>query len=188
MLRLLTAPVPSPHHHHHQRHQRHQHHHIAAASRFLNNVSFPTPATTTTTFLVSNLFVFSPRFVLSTQSYHLGFTVQRIGVPDDQGSLWVKATATHRTTHFPLTWHFSLHSELSSSHASWHKLEIDNRNLFNICQLQNTLLFHSGLANNNFSYSKGSGLRAGNEGFPHVGKEWRYVANPIIHYVFLYLL
>ena len=138
------------------------------------------------------LFVFSsPCFVLSTQSYHLGFTVQRIGVPDDQGSLWVKATATHRTTHFPLTWHFSLHSELNSSHVSWHKLEIDNRNLFNICQLKNTLLYFDYFTPDWPIISlalKGPDLRAGNDGFPHVGKEWRYVANPIFYYVFLFLL
>ena len=72
------------------------------------------------------------------------------------------------TTHFPLTWHFSLHSELSSSHVSWHKLEIDNRNLFNICQLKNTLLyfdyFTPGLANN-LSCSKGSGFKS---------RKWRF--------------
>ena len=108
-----------------------------------------------------------------------------------RNKLSLGATATHRTTHFPLTWHFSLHSELSSSHVSWHKLEIDNRNLFNICQLKNTLLYFDYFTPDWPIISlalKGPDLRAGNDGFPHVGKEWRYVTNPIFYYVFLFLL
>ena len=155
MLRLLTAPVPSPHHPHHQRHQRHQHHHTAAASRFLNNVSFPTPATTTTTFLVSNLFVCFFLPALYSQLNHIILGAQFKGSEFQTIKGHCEWRPQQHIAQRTFLWHdtflVSLHSELSSV-VSWHKLEID-KNLFNICQLQNTLLFHSGLAN--YSILKG---------------------------------
>ena len=127
---------------------------------FLNNVySQRSPATTATTVFSTKLFVFSFSFQLCTLKLIIS-------------SSWLHRSK-RQIRRSRSTWeerpHMLSNTE-HSLHVSWHKLEIDNRNLFNICQLQNTLLFHSGLANN-FSCSKGSRLRAGYEGFPHVGKE-----------------
>ena len=62
--------------------------------------------------------------------------------------------------------HCTLNSARLSVGINW-KLIIK---IFSIYANSKHIIIHSGLANN-FSCSKGSGLRAGYEGLPHVGKE-----------------
>ena len=106
-----------------------------------------------------------------------------------RNKLSLGATATQRT----FLWHDTSHCTLNSArHMSvdinW-KLIIEIFSIYANLKTHYYILIISLLDWPIISLAlKGPDLRAGNDGFPHVGKEWRYVANPIFYYVFLFLL